>query len=365
VYVAGGTLLAAPFDVASLKVSGAPLALVEHIAQSPVQTGAADFSISRSGTLAYIPGSFRQTLVQSLVWLDRQGRETPLNAPTHGYLYPRISPDGRRIALVIRGDNGQDIWMWDIERASLERFTDGRRMFTYPAWSPDGRRLLFSGSASGDGTIWSQSADGSGVAEQLTQNSEGTGLAPSSFTPDGAKLALYETGSGGLSVLTVGPARRISPLIRKPGAVMRNVEIYPPDGRWIAYESTESGTAQIFVRPFPNVEGGRWQVSTDGGRAPVWSRDGRELFYAPATGGLMAVSVTPGATLTFSTPTKVVDGPYSWTPAFTGRMYDVSPRGDRFLVMKSAADQQPQRVPDSIVVAQNWIEELKARVPTK
>jgi serine/threonine-protein kinase len=362
VYVTGGTLVAAPFDVASLKVSGAPIALVERIAQAPVQTGAAHFSLSRSGTLVYIPGSFRQTLLQSLVWLDRHGRETPLNAPIRVYLYPRISPDGRRIALVIRGE-GQDIWMWDTERASLERFTDGRT-FSSPVWSPDGRRLLFGDSAGGS-TIWSQSADGSGVAEQLTQ-STGTGQAPSSFTPDGTKLVFYEPYSGGLSVLTVRPERRVSPLLRKPGAVMRNADIYPPDGRWIAYESTESGASQIFVRPFPNVDGGRWQVSTDGGRAPVWSRDGRELFYVPATGGLMAVSVTPGTTLTFSTPTRVVNGSYlGMLSGLIGRMYDVSPRGDRFLVMKSAADQQPQSVPDSIVVAQNWIEELKARVPTK
>jgi hypothetical protein len=140
---------------------------------------------------------------------------------------------------------------------------------------------------------------------------------------------------------------------------------FPPDGNFLAYQTNESGQMQVVVRPFPNVDRGRWQVSVDGGVQPLWSRDGGGLFFIAPAGGIMRVQVEHGKNPPFGPPTKLVDGPYTWSPAFSGRSYDVSKRGDRFLVMKPVPDSQQQGAPDTIVVVQNWFDELKARVPVK
>jgi dipeptidyl aminopeptidase/acylaminoacyl peptidase len=161
VYVADGTLFAIPFDVTTLKVSGGPVSLVEHIAQAPMQTGAADFSISRTGSLAYIAGSFQPRLQETLVWLDRQGHETPLGAPARAYLAARISPDESRIAVVIAGD-GRHIWIWDTKRETLTPLTTSGAFGDSPAWTRDGQRLAFSSSG-----LWWQAANGTGSPERL------------------------------------------------------------------------------------------------------------------------------------------------------------------------------------------------------
>jgi serine/threonine-protein kinase len=358
VYVANGTLFAVPFDAASLKILGGPVSLVEHVAQSAAQTGAAHFATSQSGSLAYIAGSFRPPVPpQTLVWLDRQGRETPLNAPVRAYAYPRVSPDGNRIAVQVAGEN---IWLWDVKRETLSPLTSGRDLDLYPLWTRLGDRLAYRSTA---GIFW-RAVDGSGSPEQLAAPSGGSQL-PNSFTPDGRLI--YTGGEGNrLEVLTLGPSHRVEALPVAPaGVATRNGEV-SPDGKMLAYETNESGQMQVVVRPFPNVEGGRRQISNGGGVAPAWSRDGRELFYVGPAGGIMRVQTTDEATLMFSAPTKLVDGPYTWglvVLGSAGRTYDV--HSDRFLVMKPAPSAQRPTVPDSIVVVQNWFEELKARVPTK
>src|SRR5262249_43631609 len=166
VYVARGTLFAIPFDVTTLKVSGGPVSLVENIAQAPIQTGAAHFSISRTGSLAYVTGSFVLIRQQTLVWLDRQGHETPLAAPVRGYLQARISPDESRIAVVIAG-GGRRIWIWDTKRETLEPLTVSGGYATSPVWTRDGQRLAFSWSG-----LWGQAADGNGSPERLADASQ-------------------------------------------------------------------------------------------------------------------------------------------------------------------------------------------------
>jgi Tol biopolymer transport system component len=166
VYVGNGTLFSVPFDATSLKVSGGPVSLAENIAQSPGQTGAAHFSISRTGSLAYVAGSFRPTSLQTLVWLDRQGHETPLKAPARGYVNPRVSPDEMRIAVAVRAAT-QNIWMWDIRRETLSPLSSIRARHGWPAWTRNGERLAFSTS----GGIWWQAGDGSGSPERLIEPS--------------------------------------------------------------------------------------------------------------------------------------------------------------------------------------------------
>jgi serine/threonine-protein kinase len=372
VYVANGTLFAQPFDVGSLKVSGGPVSLVERVAQSPIQTGAAHFSLSRSGTLAYVDGSFQSAVrTSTLVWLDRQGRETPLKAPPQAYTYPRISPDGSQIAVSVRGNrsdttNLENVFIWDITRETLARLTSGGGLHRQPVWSPKGERLAYAWSAAGNPQTWWQAADGGGAPERLDDATR-QGHLPTSFAPDGTKLVVDSVSpSNGIDILTLDRERKVEPFLRQSGVAARNGEV-SPDGRWLAYESTESGAIQVFVRQFANLQGGRWQVSTDGGRQPSWRRDGHELFYIGPTGAIMRVPVGTGSAWRSGTPAKLLDGPYTFTlPNVLGRVYDVSPDGERFVVLKPALEaQQPQSVPDTIVVVQNWFEELKQRVPTR
>lgn len=153
-----------------------------------------------------------------------------------------------------------------------------------------------------------------------------------------------------------------APLLQTPFAE-RNAEI-SPDGNWVAYESLESGRYEVYVRPFPDLAGGKWQVSTDGGLQPMWARSGDELFFVAPNGGLMSVRVERGSPLRIATPAKVLDGPYLWSvPAFAGRVYDVSSDARRFLLLKETGSPDQSDIPTSVTVVQNWDEELKRLVP--
>jgi hypothetical protein len=359
VYVANGTLFAVPFDARLRKITGDPVPLVEHVAQAPVQTGAAHYVVSPSGTLAYVAGSFgRLVAEQSLFWLDRDGRETKINAPVGRYAYPRLSPDDSRIAVTILTDY-QKLWILDVLRRTLVPLTTNNTREIYPVWTADGRRVVFDADQKG---IWSQTVDSGAPATRLFPPS-GFAQLPTSFAPDG-RLVLTVGDGDRMDLLTVASAKA-ELLVARPGRAARNGEV-SPDGTMLAYETNESGQWQIVVSSFPNVAGWHRQVSTDGGNMPAWRRDGRELFYL-AHDRLMAATVTSGAPASLGVPSAITDHPYSWTVAgVLGRLYDVSHTSDRFLVMKQEEESHPtdQNEPSSIVVVQNWIEELKHRVPT-
>jgi serine/threonine-protein kinase len=364
VYVAGGTLFALPFDLASLKASGGPVALIEGVAQSPAQTGSAHFSVSRTGTLAYIEGSFRDLVLQKLAWIDRAGRETEIAAPARNYLSPRISPDGKRLAVQVRTRDDDHVWIWDFARETFTPLTSGRDRQNSPVWTPDGRRIAFGSGRTGDARVHWQLADGSGSPEALS-DAPMAQLA-TSFSPDGTQLVFMDPNRSALMLLSIKENGRISPLVEYPGISARSGAI-SPDGRWLAYDSNESGPPQVFIRRFPNTAAGRWQVSSSGGTLPVWSRDGRELFYLAPSGGIMHVGVNAVVDWASSAPAKIVDLPSDSTANLvdTRRGYDVSPQGERFLLLKPAPNAQPARPPDTIVLVQNWFEELRARVPVK
>jgi serine/threonine-protein kinase len=304
---------------------------------------------------------------RTLVWVDRQGREAPITAPERGYVYPRLSPDGTRVALSI-SDQGTNIWVWDLSRETLTRITFGRDTNQYPAWMPDGRRLLFGSGGPGgfESNVFWQAADGAGSAEQLTQSTKS--VIPSSVSPDGSRVVLREgTRTYDLALLQLFKERRTEPLVRTAFTEL-NAEI-SPDGRWLAYESNESGQREVYVRPFPNVADGRWQVSTGGGTRPLWARSGQELFYLAISGEdvtLMSVRVERRAAWAAGTPTKLFSGPFFHTPEALGegRTYDVAPDGGRFLMIKE--DNGSDRIArHDIIVVQHFDEELKRLVPTK
>jgi eukaryotic-like serine/threonine-protein kinase len=364
VYARGEQLLAVPFDLGARRVTGGPVPLVQDLA-SVSNFGAAQFSVAGNGSLVYLPiGANPQAARRTLVWVDRQGRETPLAVSPRGYVYPRVSPDGTRVALDVR-DPAADIWIWDLGRETLTRLTFDPGADRSPAWFPDGRRIAFSSQRDGSaGNLFSQSADGTGTAERLAEAARD--VFPTSVSPDGSQI-LINVATGGATgaqaenddIAVVSREGREMPLL----ATMfgeRNAEV-SPDGRWMAYESDESGREEVYVRPFPDVQGGRWQVSTGGGRQPVWARSGRELFYLVPPGRIMSVLIQPGASFVAGNPQLVVNGPYIAPNA--GRTYDVSQKGDRFLMIKDAASSDKTSAPPSIIVVQGWFEELKRRVP--
>ena len=154
----------------------------------------------------------------------------------------------------------------------------------------------------------------------------------------------------------------MTPLVQSPFTERNG--IISPDGRWLAYEANDSGRFEVYVRPFPDVNSGHWQVSTDGGTRPIWTRSGRELIYVSPTGALMGVGVARGPSWAVTTPTLLVKEGYFTIPVWWGRSYDVSPDGQRFLMIKEGGT-DGTAAPASIIVVQNWVEELKRLVPTK
>jgi eukaryotic-like serine/threonine-protein kinase len=370
VYALRDTLMAVPFDVAKLAVTGGPVALIEDLAMSP-DAAMAYFAVSNDGTLVYVPGSGVSRLQRrTLVWVDRQGREAPIKAAPRPYVQPRISPDGSRIALAIR-DQEDDIWIWDLARETPMRLTFGPASDSDPIWTPDGQSLFFSSGARGYGVrnLFRRRADGTGTVDQLTHDSDAVLAIPKAVTPDGKGLIFIEArqsaaaagDQGDLMLLLLEDDQRPKPLLRTPfseaGADLA------PGGRWLAYQSNESGQQEVYVRPFPNVETQKVLVSRNRGSSPVWARNGKELFYV-SMGALMSVPVTTGSTFAAGTPAKLFDAPYFFGFG-PGRNYDVSSDGQRFLMLKpSDADGEPASAA-RLVLIQNWFEELKRRVPTK
>jgi serine/threonine-protein kinase len=367
VYALDGTLRAVRFDARTLTVEGEPVPVIEQVRTQ--LSGAAEFSASRQGALVYVPGGAAVTPVRSLVWVTRHGQETPITAPSRTYMIPRLSPDGTRVALYI-GDQDQGIWIWDLARRTLTRLTVTPAFNSHPVWTPDSRRVIFASSPAGNANVFSQSADTTGTVERLSTSPNDQ--RPNSMTPDGTQLIVREvvpTSGADLRVLPMGGSstaagrRQTEPLVHTRFAE-QNGDI-SPDGHWLAYESDDSGQFQIVVRPFPNVDGGRWTISPSGGTKPVWARSGRELFYLNGANALTVVSVHTGPTFSADTPTELFEGPYFAAGEFD-RNYDVSPDGQRFLMIKYAAGGGNQAdTPASMIVVVNWVEELKARVPGK
>jgi tRNA A-37 threonylcarbamoyl transferase component Bud32 len=357
VYAAAGTLRAVPFDLKRLETKGTPVPVVPQIVTT--QFGAADFDVARNGTLVYLPGG-QADLARTLVWLDRQGKEEAIKAPARAYVAARLAPDGTRIAIDVR-DQESDVWVWDLTRETLTRLTFDPTIDRYPVWTPDSKRIIFA-SDKGDGTnLYWQTADNTGTVERLTESSNVQ--FPDSISPDGVHLIFEERRpSPDLMALTLDKNRKAEPVVQSQMYAERNGEI-SPDGRWLAYQSDESKQPEIYVRPYPDVNSGKWQVSTTGGTQPLWARNGQELFYVALDGSLMRAPIERGVAWRSGTPTRLFENTYAWTIAgLVGRSYDISLDGRRFLAIKSPSAQAD--APTNLVVVQNWFEELKRRVPT-
>jgi eukaryotic-like serine/threonine-protein kinase len=353
-YQVEDTLRAVRFDLNRLTVIGNPVPVAEGLATSSYE---GTFSVAPNGTLVYLQGVSGASATRTLVWMDRQGREETIPVPPRAYAGARLSPDGTRVALEVSDEN-TNIWIWHLVRQTLTRLTFDAEGTFGGIWSPDGQRLAFSRIADGDNIYW-QAADGTGIPERLTQRSKFQ--RPIAFAPDATALLFHEPPAG---VKDIGIVRlsgdRKSELILHSPFDEANAEI-SPDGRWLVYQSNESGRAEIYVRPFPDVGSGRWQISTDGGTRPVWARTGRELFYYIPPGTIMAVPIELRPSFDAGTPRALFTADY---PAqLAHRPYDVSPDGQRFLMIKAVSGEAAP--PPQLVVVQHFDDELRRLVPTR
>jgi serine/threonine-protein kinase len=352
VYVAGETLYAVAFDIDRLEAQGDAVAVVTQPSR--------EFALSEEGTL--IHQAWTGTRRNVLAWVDREGREEVLEAPPRMYSYPRLSRDGTRVAIDVGGPPDRDIWMWDLRRQTLQRFTLDPAGNPMLAWSPDGQRLAFGSDRFGVANLFWQAADGTGEPERLLESDRIQ--MPFSFAPDGRLLFSADVAGQGRDVhaLSMDGSRRVERILYGP-TNEGNAEV-SPDGRWIAYDSDESGQFEIYVRPYPDTYGGsRWQISSGGGKQPLWSRDGRELFYRDFGGALLAASVTLTPTFTPGPVVKLFENAsyFGSGSSMSGRTYDLSLDGSRFLMIKQQAIAGDAA---ALIVVLNWFEELKRLVPT-
>jgi serine/threonine protein kinase len=369
IYELRNNLLAVPFNLGRLEVTGGQIPLVEAVSRSG---GAAQYAVSNSGTLIYVPGITASAApVRTLMWVNRDGREEPLAAPPNSYSFPRISPDGTRAALTVGTGGKRDVWIWDLVHKTLTRLTFDDAYDASPLWTPDGKRIAYESNRGADYKIYWKAADGTGKVEPLGSMPNGA-LMPASWSSDGKTLVQMEVTVTGNLNFDVGELSMESDHARRLLLHEKYNEAQPrisPNGRWMAYTSDESGQNQIYVRPFPEVESGRWQVSTSGGNSSLWSHDGRELFYRSAD-AVVAVSVKTEPTFSLETPKILFRGMYVSADFNAGVLelspWDVSPDGKRFLMMKeTGSTPSASGGPRKINIVLNWLEELKQRVPVK
>ncbi|MBI2188922.1 MAG: protein kinase [Acidobacteria bacterium] len=353
VFVRGTTLMAVPFDLERLEVTGDPVALLEGITRTGAST--AQYWLSENGTLVYRPGTGAAG-GRTLAWVGRDGGEEALAVEGRDYASPRVSPDGQRVAVWA----AQDIWIYNLARGTTTRLTFDPATDAWPLWTPDGERVVFASNRSGNYDLYSRRADGTGPEERLTTGPQYE--FPESWGNGGRDLVFLEcraasAGPCDVSVLSMAGERQTKVLLQTE--FNEGSASVSPDGRWLAYDSNESGQPEIYVRPFPDVERGRWQVSTGGGTEPLWGPKGNELFYRTPT-SLVVVPVQTGGSPTFGNARTLFNlGRYF---AGLGHDFDIAPKGDRFIL---AAPIVPEGGASAqIVVVQNWLEELRRLVPT-
>ena len=366
VYMHEGTLYAVGFDPQRLEIRGTPVPMLDDIGASPeVLEGGGQFSFSDTGTFVYLSGRAENN-VFPIQWLDAAGKTTPLVAQPGIYSAPRLSPDGRRLAYTVGSSTSANVWVYDLERQTPTQLTFSAPGTHEVAWAPDSKHIVFSDGAA----LWWIRADGSGHPQRLLDKS--VDPRPFSFSPalgkDG-RLVFVQGGVGSPGIYTL-PIDLSDPERPKAGkaetflADPRIVEVDPafsPDGKFLAYVSNESGQEQVFVRPFPGP-GGKWRISTDGGKFPVWSRATHEMLFLDFDDHIMSVNYTSQGD-TFSPGV-----PHLWSSTPVRRMsmqqnFDLSPDGKRVVMFPHPTAEQSQG-PVHVTFLLNFFDEVRRRVPT-
>ncbi|HET9951320.1 MAG TPA: protein kinase [Candidatus Eisenbacteria bacterium] len=348
IYARERALLAQPFDAGSLKMKGDPFPIVDDVAAGGGTSSNADFSTSRS-TLIFRGGA-AGGLTQVFV-LDRDGRDVRTIGDPMNVYNVSLSPDGQRLA-TSRGNANVDLWITDIARGVSSRFTfDPAQDFT-PVWSPDGKRIAFNSDRSGREAIYIKDSDGVQAESLLVAHELRLGVAD--WSRDGRYLACLLAGKeGGVYVIDLQGDRALRPVVVTP--FLEGDPRFSPDGRWILYSNDESGRREVYIQSI-QAGSGKWQVSTDGGRDPRWSRDGKEIFFLASNNRLMAVDVTTDPTITLGTP-HVLFRSVSWDPDRYGGNYDVSADRQHFYIRRANGMSE---LPATTVVV-NWMERFKKR----
>ncbi len=372
VFLRRGVLCAVPFDAERLEVRGKEEPVLDNVAQALTSgswndnTGAGQFAVATTGTLAWLPSPVIPQSDSVLVTVDRRGQVVPLSKRVQSYGGElRLSPrDGRRLAVTIHSLTGLGLWWYDLSR---DRFTpltvDGE--VSYPVWLPDGQRLVFEYLKGGRWSLATQPADGT-VPAQMRRTVR---LFPSSITPDGLHVAAAQSGRGGVDVIIATLGERevtVKPLFETP--YNERWPEFSPDGRWLAYGTDVSGQFEVWVRPYP---GPGEAVPVEAGGNPAWSPNGRELFYVSRPDGagkgrMMVVTFGTESPPRIGSPRVLFDfDPQQLILDCSAvRCYDVAPDGQRFYAVQRVTPPPPPVV-THINLIQNWFEELKAKVPTK
>ena len=366
VYMGGSTLFALPFDLRRLTAVGQPVPVLEGIRRGAF--GIAEFAVSDSGSLAYLPGPSSSSSSQSdIAVMALDGTEKPLKLVPAPYEHPRVSPDGRQIAFDT--DNGREatVWIYDLSGATGM----GRLTFAginrFPIWSADGQRIAFQSNREGDLGIFSQRIDNTGAVQRLTTPDRGTAHVPNSWSRDG-KYLLYEALKGptvSLWALSLDDKRVVS--VAESDTSNRFNAVFSPDSRWVAYAQRSATSGGLFVQPFP-ATGAKYQLSASG-MYPLWAPDGSRLFYN-IPGQLVAVTVTTQPTVAFGNPVALPRGTFLVFGPMVARDHDIMPDGTAIVgVITSAVSDQPETSGgpplNQIQVVTNWFTELQQRVPTR
>ncbi len=354
IYVNRGTLFAVPFDLDRLEIHGTPVPVLDHVASDA--NGSAQFDFSQTGTVIYRSGVAGGGLF-TVQWLDAAGKMQPLLTKPDAYQHPSLSPVGSKLAI-----NTSDIWVYEWQRDTMTRLTFGPTASIYPIWSPDGRYIVYGAPG---GMFWTRS-DGAGKPQPLTQN-KNIQLAWS-FTPDGKRLAFNELNPDTSYDLWTVALESDGAGLRagKPEVFLQTPsdERHPsfsPDGRWLAYSSTESGSFQVYVRAFPD-KGGKWQISNSGGAYPVWSRNERELFFRNEDNQIMVSSYTVKG------DSFVADKPRVWSEKRIGIVgqtanYDLAPDGKRIIALMPVETAEAQKAQNQVIFLENFFDEVRRKVP--
>jgi serine/threonine-protein kinase len=365
IFARNGTMFAAPFDLERRK-TGPEVGILKDVMQSgnagnlTADVGAMQVAVSSTGVLAHISGGVRPDAERTLSWIDRAGTIRELPMPVADYGAPRLSPDGKKVALDSRGSK-RAIWVYDLERGSMTAIAR-EAAASYPIWSPDGKSLVYAAAVVGNRNLFRAAADGTGKPERLTTHEFAHW--PTAWAPDGQKILFVQLGTPANRVQELTLAQLSAPprvIVEGPGSNW--APTLTSDGKWLAYSSNPSGRDEIYVVSYPDL-GNRYQVSTAGGVAPVWSRDGKELFYLLGR-QVFSVDVTTTASFKASIPRLVVNLPDDLVIASPpSRAYDVSLDGKSFLIVRTRPGSAEPLV-TTIQVTLNWLDELRAKAPAK
>jgi serine/threonine protein kinase len=340
------SLLAAPFSLKDFRTTK-PLSPVIQGVNGDPGSGVLDYSISRNGHLVYLPGAVNKEF--NLDWVSRDGKITPLPLQPQPFNSPRLSPDGTRLAVALGDLNGNnDIWIYDLKKETFNRLTFSNAV-NIPLWSLDGKRIYYAISVPQGIAV--QSADGSSQGVRILNAS--VPQFPVSLTPGGTHMILSGLGGSNIMIADLEKGTEPTTLIESHPYVYGGV--ISPNGRYIAYGSNETGMLEIFVRSFPDLKG-KWQVSVGGGIGPLWSPDGKELFYITTVGKMMSVSIKTSEVFSAGQPRELFDVSQMWFPNNPVTNFDITPDGKRFIMVQSTKSNARTTSFDYV---QNWVKDLE------